>query len=117
MIILDNFEFLTDETELAIAVDIAPVEVEKLVWDTKNTIILTTSDQQEYALINILPNIRKMLARLNEIMVIFKSGADIKEAFEIELIKDDSLNFEDNLHEEALDAYKEFERLKRNTAS
>ena len=79
MITLDKFEFLTDETELAIAVDIAPVEVEKLVWDTKNTIILTTSDQQEYALINILPNIRKVLTRLNEIMVIFKSGDDINE--------------------------------------
>lgn len=116
MIILDKFEFLTDETELAIAVDIAPVEVEKLVWDTKNTIILTTSDQQEYALINILPNIRKMLARLNEIMVIFKSGDDIKEAFEVALMKDDSLKFEDNLHDEAVETYKEFEKLKKNTA-
>lgn len=115
MIILDKFEFLTDETELAIAVDIAPCEVEKLVWDTKNTIILTTSDQQEYALINILPDIRKMLARLNEIMVIFKSGDNIKEAFEVELIKDDSLNFEDNLHDEAVETYNEFEKLKKNT--
>lgn len=115
MIILDKFEFLTDETELAIAVDIAPVEVEKLVWDTKNTIILTTADQQKYALINILPDIRKMLARLNEIMVIFKSGDNIKEAFEVELIKDDSLNFEDNLHDEAVETYNEFEKLKKNT--
>lgn len=116
MIILDNFEFLTDETELAIAVDIAPVEVEKLVWDTQNTIILTTSDQQEYALINILPNVRKLLAQLNEVMVIFKSGADIKEAFEVALMKDDSLKFEDNLHDEAVETYKEFEKLKKNTA-
>ena len=113
MIILDNFEFHIKNNELAISIDCPVAEINNLRWDTKNTIILSMENGTQYALINILPNIRKILERIETVMIVFKQKQDIVDAYDIEIIKDTTLEFDDLFNEEAISCYRKIEELKK----
>ena len=114
MIILDSFEFYTKNNELAILIDCPVAEINNLRWDTKNTIILSMENGEQYILTNILPNIREILEQRETAMVVFKQEQDIVEAYDIKIIKDPTLGFEDLFNEEAISCYRKFEELKKN---
>ncbi len=114
MIILDDFEFHIKNNELAISVDCPVAEINNLKWDTKNTIILSMEDGTQYVLTNILPNIREILEKTETVMVIFKQKQDIVEAYDVEIIKDATLEFDDLFNEEAVSCYRKFEELKKS---
>lgn len=110
---LDEFEFLVKDNQLAISVDFPVCEISDIKWDTRNTIILSLKDGRQYILSNILPNIRETLSKIKNIMIIFKQGENILEAFDTEIIKEPSLPFNDSFNEEALSFYRAFEELKK----
>ena len=112
MIVLDEFEFLVKDNELAIAIDCPTKEIKSLIWDYKNVIILNFIDNNKYALINILPNIREILEKVATVLIIFKQNDEVVDAFDVELIKDNSLNFDDLFEEGAISCYKKLEELK-----
>lgn len=114
MIILDDFEFHIKNNELAISVDCPVAEINNLKWDTKNTIILSMEDGIQYVLTNILPNIREILEKTEKVMVIFKQKQDVVEAYDVEIIKDATLEFDDLFNEEAVSCYRKFEELKKS---
>ena len=74
MIVLDNHEFNIKNNELAISIDCPVAEINNLKWDTKNTIILSMEDGIQYALTNILPNIREILEKIETVMIVFELG-------------------------------------------
>lgn len=111
MIILDNFEFLTNDSELAISLDCPVGKITCLEWDTKNTIIMSMEDGNQYVLTNILPNIRDMLEKISTVMVIFMKDQDIIEAYDIKIVKNITLSFDDLFSDQAIDYYKKFNEL------
>ena len=113
MIVLDNFEFHIKNNELAISIDCPVAEINSLKWDTKNTIILSMEDGKQYILTNILPNIREILEKIETVMIVFKQKQDIIEAYNVEIIKDTTLEFDDSFNEEAISCYRKFEELKK----
>ena len=113
MIVLDNFEFHIKNNELAISIDCPVAEINNLKWDTKNTIILSMEDGKQYILTNILPNIREILEKIETVMIVFKQKQDIVEAYNVEIIKDTTLEFDDSFNEEAISCYRKFEELKK----
>ncbi len=113
MIVLDNFEFHIKDNELAISIDCPVAKINNLKWDTKNTIILSMEDETQYILTNILPNVREILERIETAMIIFKQKQDIVEAYNVEIIKDTTLEFDDSFNEEAISCYRKFEELKK----
>ena len=113
MIVLDNFEFNIKNNELAISIDCPVAEINNLKWDTKNTIILSMEGGEQYLLTNILPNIREILKKIETAMIVFKQKQDIVEAYNVEIIKDTSLKFDDSFNEEAISCYRKFEELKK----
>ncbi len=115
MIILDNFEFYIKNNELAISIDCSVAEINNLRWDTRNTIILTMENGEQYLLTNILPNIRDILQRIETVMIVFKQKQEIVEAYDVEIIKDNTLEFDDLFNEEAISCYRKFEILKKNS--
>ena len=54
-------------------------------------------DGTQYVLTNILPNIREILEKTETVMVIFKQKQDVVEAYDVEIIKDATLEFDDFL--------------------
>ena len=46
-------------------------------------------------------------------MVIFKHNQNVVEAYEVEIVKDDSLGLEDSFNEEAISCYRKFTELKQ----
>ena len=46
-------------------------------------------------------------------MIVFKQKQDIVEAYNVEIIKDTSLKFDDSFNEEAISCYRKFEELKK----
>ena len=115
MTVVEEFEFLINGNELAIAADIQVINIKNLRWDGKNVIIADTDGYDSFAFINILPNIRNMLENTKTLMFIFKNDNEVVEAFDIELIKDTSLEFDDSFNEEAISCYRKFEELKKNS--
>ena len=113
MIVLDNFEFHIKNNELAISIDCPVAEINNLKWDTKNTIILSMEDGEQYLLTNILPNIREILEKIETVMIVFKQKQDIVDAYDIEIIKDTTLEFDDLFNEEAISCYRKIEELKK----
>lgn len=113
MIVLDNFEFHIKNNELAISIDCPVAEINNLKWDTKNTIILSMEGGEQYLLTNILPNIREILKKIETAMIVFKQKQDIIEAYNVEIIKDTTLEFDDSFNEEAISCYRKFEELKK----
>ena len=113
MIVLDNFEFNIKNNELAISIDCPVAEINNLKWDTKNTIILSMEDGEQYLLTNILPNIREILEKIETVMIVFKQKQDIVDAYDIEIIKDTTLEFDDSFNEEAISCYRKIEELKK----
>lgn len=113
MIVLDHFEFHIKNNELAIFIDCPVAEINNLKWDTKNTIVLSMEDGKQYILTNILPNIREILEKIETAIIVFKQKQDIVEAYNVEIIKDATLEFDDLFNEEAISFYREFEELKK----
>ncbi len=113
MIVLDEFEFHIKDNELAIFLDCSVAEINDLKWDTKNTIILSMEGGKQYVLTNILPNIREILKRVKTVLIVFKQKQDIVEAYNVEIIKDTTLEFDDSFNEEAISFYRKFEELKK----
>ena len=105
MAILDNFSFFINEADVAVAIDCPVDAISSATWDEKNTLILKMENGVEYLLVNILPNIREIMTKVDFITVIFMQNREIKEACDVELKKDSNLNFEDNFKNEALDCY------------
>lgn len=114
MIILDNFEFHAKNNELAISIYFPVAEIDNLRWDTKNTIILSMKNGEEYILTNILPNIREILKQIKTVMIVFKQEQNIVEAYDVEIIKDTTMKFDDLFNEEAISCYRKLEELKKN---
>lgn len=114
MNVLDEFEFLLKDDKLAISIDYPVEEIKSLVWDYKNVIILSFINGSKCALINILPNIREVLEKIETVMIIFKQNNEIVKAFNVELIKDNSLGFEDLFEKGAISCYKKFEELQKS---
>lgn len=114
MIIVEKFEFLISGDELAIAVDFPVTNIKNICWDGKNTIVINSENDNKYVLMNILPNIRQMLENTKTLMLIFMQGQEIAEAYDIELTKDTSLEFDDLFYEEAISCYRKIEELKKS---
>jgi len=113
MIVVEEFEFLVNGDEIAIAADIPVMNIKNLCWDGKNVIIADTDDSGRFAFINILPNIRVLLESAKILMFIFKCDNEVVEAFDVELTKDTSLEFDDLFNEGAISCYKKLEELKK----
>ena len=47
-------------------------------------------------------------------MVIFKQKQDVVEAYDVEIIKDATLEFDDFFNEEAVSCYRKFKELKKS---
>ena len=114
MIILDSFEFLVNNTELGIQIDCPVADIKDLRWDGKNVIILSMENGTQYLLTNILPLIRNILKEIKTVLVIFKHEETILEAYEVDLIHDTSLEFDDFFEQEAQSCYEEIQKLAQN---
>lgn len=112
MIVLDEFEFLVKDSELAISLDCPSNAIKRLVWDCKNVIILEFTDGNKFALINILPNIRDLLRNAKSVLVIFNQNNEIVDAYDVELIKNDAMGYDDLFEAGAISCCKKFEELK-----
>ena len=55
-----------------------------------------------------------MLENTKTLMLIFMQGQEISEAYDIELTKDISLEFDDLFYEEAISCYRKIEELKKS---
>lgn len=115
MTVVEEFEFLINGNELAIVADIQVINIKNLRWDGKNVIIADTDGYDSFAFINILPNIRDMLENTKTLMFIFRNDNEVVEAFDVELIKDASLEFDDLFNDGAISCYKKLEELKKNS--
>lgn len=113
MIIVEKFEFLISDNELAIAVDFPVTNIKNICWDGKNTIVINSENDNKYVLMNILPNIRQMLDNTKTLILIFMQGQEIAEAYNIELTKDTSLEFDDLFYEEAISCYRKIKKLEK----
>ena len=111
MIVLDEFDFLVKDDKLAISIDCPTEEIKNLIWDCKNVIILSCMNDRKYALINILPSIREILEKVATVLVIFKQQNEIISAFDVELIKDNALEFDDLFNDGCISCCEKFEKL------
>jgi len=100
-ILVEEFEFLDNNGELGIALQLeeAPVETGKLVYDGRNCAILIRNGVKAYLLTNLIPEIRQKLMRANEIMIIEQKEEEILNSYMVDIVKVDNIPYEDTLTE------------------
>lgn len=116
MLVFENFDFLVNGQDLSIVVEHPIVAIKSLEWDEKNTILMQDDDDNKYAFVNILPNIREILQKVTSVMIVFQQNNDIIDAYEVELSKNSNLSFEDNFNSEAIACLRKLEDLKKTSS-
>lgn len=111
VIMIDEACFYLKESGVAVFLNNLAVLAESAVYDGRNTLVLTSGDGKNYAVQNIVPEVRKVLAEADNLMVILGNGEEISDAYELKLQHNDNLGFEDTFFENASKFYEDMVKL------
>lgn len=101
VIFIENACFYVKDGQVAVSFADTAVLAERTVYDGKNTLALYGIDGKIYVVQNIVPDVREILKKSQNIMVVLEQGGKIAGAYEVFLLINDSLDFEDNFNQEA----------------
>lgn len=108
---LDDACFYLNENEVAVFLNNSALAADSAVYDGKNTLVLLGVDNKNYAVQNIVPEVRKVLAQADSLMVILGNGEEIFDMYELKLQHNDNLGFEDTFFESASKFYEDMVKL------
>ena len=110
-IVVDEFEILKNGEEYAIAfqLDDGMVFDADFMYDGRNCAILTRNNKKAFLLTQINPDARKILNKINSIVVIERSGKEVANVYKIDVRHVDNIPYPDTFEE---DVNKMMEELK-----
>ncbi len=104
-VLVDDFEFLVNKGEIAIAVDIdeGPVTSADLSYDGRDCLVLIRNNKKAYLLTNILTPIRERLKKLDSILILERRGEkhEIMNAYMADIRHVDEVPYPDNFAAQA----------------
>ncbi|MBR1915054.1 MAG: hypothetical protein IJ830_01240 [Alphaproteobacteria bacterium] len=105
---LDEFVFYINDDQVAVSINNIDINAEKAIYDGKNILYLKTPEDKSYALQNIVPEVRSILKKSNELTIILLKDQEFVDAYELELKIDETLSEEDVFSDEAGKFYLHF---------
>ena len=88
----------------------------KLVYDGKNTVILTDENNEEYILENIVYEVRTLLKEGEDLMMMQNENNVVKEIYFLKVKVDNTLTYEDNFSEKSVEVFEELKELMEEKA-
>ncbi len=104
-VLVDDFEFLINKGEIAIAVDIdeGAVTSADLSYDGRDCMVLVRNNKKAFLLTNILTPIREKLKKLDSVLILERRGEkhEIMNAYVVEINHVDEVPYPDNFAAQA----------------
>lgn len=101
-ILVEEFDVLKNGDQYAIAFDVddGPIFDADFMYDGRNCAILTRNNKKAFLLTNIVPDARKVLNKLNSIVIIERTKGEVSNVYEVDLRHVDNIPYPDNLQED-----------------
>ena len=101
-ILVDEFDILKNGDQYAIAFDVddGPIFDADFIYDGRNCAILTRNNKKAFLLTNIVPDARKVLNKLNAIVIIERTKGEVSNVYEVDLRHVDNIPYPDNFQED-----------------
>ena len=101
-ILVDEFDILKNGEQYAIAFDIeeSPIFDADFMYDGRNCAILTRNDEKAFLLTNINPDARKVLNKLDTIVIIERDKGEVSNVYEVEVRHVENIPYPDNFQED-----------------
>ena len=110
-VLVEDFEFLIDGEDIAIAIDIdeGMVTSAELSYDGRNCAILTRNGKKAFLLTNIFPGIREKLNSLDDVLILERRGPnhEIMNAYTVEIKHVKEIPYPDKFEEEAVELFED----------
>lgn len=101
-IVVDEFEILKNGDEYAIAfqLDDGMVFDADFMYDGRNCAILTRNNKKAFLLTQINPDVRKILNKIDSVVIIEKAGKEIANAYKIDVRHVENIPYPDTFEED-----------------
>jgi len=101
-ILVDEFDILKNGEQYAISleVDDGPIFDADFMYDGRNCAILTRNNKKAFLLTNINPDARKVINKLNAIVIIEKIKGEVSNVYEVEVRHVENIPYPDNFQED-----------------
>ncbi len=110
-IIVDDFEFLVNKDEVAIAIDLneGNVTSAELLYDGRNCAVLIRNNEKMFLLTNIIPPMREKLKNMDTVFVLERIGTnhEIVNAYTVDIHHVSEMPYPDNFIEDTKKYYQE----------
>lgn len=108
---IDKGVFFIKNNKVALELYDIDHKFEKISYDGKNTIVLSTAENGEYILKNIAPDIRKLLQDKEKIMMLQNQNGEVAEIYFLTIELDKTLQFEDEYNKKSEEIFDEISNI------
>ena len=101
-ILVDEFDILKNGDQYAIGFDVddGPIFDADFMYDGKNCAILTRNNKKAFLLTNIVPDARKILSKLDKIVIIERTKGEVSNVYEVDVRHVENIPYPDNFQED-----------------
>ena len=101
-VLVEEFDILRSGDQYAIAFDVddGPIFDADFMYDGRNCAILTRNNKKAFLLTNIVPDARKVLNKLDAIVIIEKIKGEVSNVYEVDIKHVDNIPYPDNFEQD-----------------
>lgn len=101
-VLVDEFDILKNGDQYAIGFDVddGPIFDADFMYDGKNCAILTRNNKKAFLLTNIVPDARKILSKLDKIVIIERTKGEVSNVYEVDVRHVENIPYPDNFQED-----------------
>lgn len=111
MVYIDKSVFFVKNNKVALELYNMELKFTKLVYDGKNTIILSDTENNEYILENIVKEVRGYLRDKEKIMMMQNEDGVVKEVYFLSVDVDNSMNYKDEYIDKCEEMFEEISNI------
>lgn len=101
-VLVDEFDILKNGDQYAIGFDVddGPIFDADFMYDGRNCAILTRNNKKAFLLTNIVPDARKILSKLDKIVIIERTKGEVSNVYEVDVRHVENIPYPDNFQED-----------------
>jgi len=101
-VLVDEFDILKNGDQYAIGFDVddGPIFDADFMYDGRNCAILTRNNKKAFLLPNINPDARKILSKLDSIVIIERTKGEVSNVYEVEVRHVENIPYPDTFQED-----------------